>query len=119
MGVNKFKHYHIGNVFANGKCQGGVYTTKTHSYSSYVITQYWTVTLEVFEATAFDGVVTLPFGKSSDKQCAWDVDVGAYYTDDRLVRFQWFSNLERSEQPSCQQSNFFSVLSEVKIGRFC
>ena len=66
---------------------GGTYTTKTHSYSSYVVTQYFTVTLEVFQATTFDGSVTLPLGKSSTDKCGWDPEIGAYYTDDKLVSF--------------------------------
>ena len=85
MGMNKFKHYHRGSVMGNGFCEGQEFSLAGVSYSSYIVTQYYTVTLEEFSVKTVDGVSFLPFDKSSTHQCAWDPDVGAYYSSDKIV----------------------------------
>ena len=83
--MNKFKHHHRGSVTGNGYCEGEEFSLAGVSYSSYTVTQYYTVTLEEFSVKTVDGVSMLPFDKSSTHQCAWDPDIGAYFTSDKIV----------------------------------
>ena len=85
MGMNKIKHFHRGSVTGNGYCKGEQFTNAGVSYASYVVTQYYTIVLEQFSVKTVDGVSLLPFDKSSTHQCAWDPEIGAYFTDEKLV----------------------------------
>ena len=84
-GLNKVKHFHRGSVTAGGYCSGEQFTSSGVSYPDYVVTQYFSITLEEFRVKTVDGVSLLPFDKSSTYQCAWDSDIGAYFTYDTIV----------------------------------
>ena len=80
------KHRKVGVITGNGYCDGGQYTSSNgYSYSEYVVTQYYVITLEEFTAEVIDDVAILPFSKSSDTTSSWDVDVGAFFTTDKIV----------------------------------
>ena len=85
MGVNRFKHFHRGNVYDNGYCKGNTFSYNGVSFDDFVVTQYYSIVLEEFSVKSVDGVVILPFSKTSTDQCSWDHDIGAYYTLDKLV----------------------------------
>ena len=85
MGVNEVKFFRAGYILDSGYCSGAQFDDGHVLHTSSVVVDYYRITLEEFQAIQIDGNFLLPYSKSTSVQNGYDVEVGAYFSDDISV----------------------------------